>query len=187
MSVLERELLRAERDRQSVGLIMIDVDHFKKINDTPRARGRRCGAAHYRHWHCRHGATFDSVGRIGGEEFLIVAPNCDLGRAWELAERVRVHVASCSIMAGGFRSARQPQPGRGDERRLRQSWRSCYTQPTPPCTRPRMPDAIALSPALDALWLRARAVLRLPTATSGSDNNVPTQIAGVKTYLASLL
>jgi diguanylate cyclase (GGDEF)-like protein len=44
---------------------------------------------------------YDSVGRIGGEEFLIVAPNCDLGRAWELAERVRVHVDSCSIMAGG--------------------------------------------------------------------------------------
>jgi diguanylate cyclase (GGDEF)-like protein len=101
LSVLERELLRAERDRQSVGLIMIDVDHFKKINDT---RGHAAGDAVLRIIATGIAAMvrpYDSVGRIGGEEFLIVAPNCDLGRAWELAERVRVHVASCSIMAAG--------------------------------------------------------------------------------------
>jgi diguanylate cyclase (GGDEF)-like protein len=101
LSILERELLRAERDRQSVGLIMIDVDHFKKINDT---RGHAAGDAVLRIIASGIAAMvrpYDSVGRIGGEEFLIVAPNCDLGRAWELAERVRVHVASCSIMAGG--------------------------------------------------------------------------------------
>lgn len=101
LNVLERELLRAERDRQSVGLIMIDVDHFKKINDT---RGHAAGDAVLRIIATGIAAMvrpYDSVGRIGGEEFLIVAPNCDLGRAWELAERVRVHVASCSIMAAG--------------------------------------------------------------------------------------
>ncbi len=101
LSILERELLRAERDRQSVGLIMIDVDHFKKINDT---RGHAAGDAVLRIIATGIAAMvrpYDSVGRIGGEEFLIVAPNCDLGRAWELAERVRVHVDSCSIMAGG--------------------------------------------------------------------------------------
>ena len=101
LGILDRELLRAERDRQSVGLIMIDVDHFKKINDT---RGHAAGDAVLRIIATGIAAMvrpYDSVGRIGGEEFLIVAPNCDLGRAWELAERVRVHVASCSIMAAG--------------------------------------------------------------------------------------
>jgi diguanylate cyclase (GGDEF)-like protein len=44
---------------------------------------------------------YDSVGRCGGEEFLIVAPGCDLAETWELAERVRTHVAGCSIIVGG--------------------------------------------------------------------------------------
>ena len=42
MSILERELMRAERDQQPIGLIMIDVDHFKSINDT---RGHSAGDA----------------------------------------------------------------------------------------------------------------------------------------------
>lgn len=101
LSILDRELLRAERDRQSVGLIMIDVDHFKRINDT---RGHAAGDAVLRIIATGIAAMvrpYDSVGRIGGEEFLIVAPNCDVGQTWELAERVRLHVANCSIMAGG--------------------------------------------------------------------------------------
>jgi len=44
---------------------------------------------------------YDAVGRYGGEEFLIVAPGCRLAEAVELAERVRSHVAGCSIMVGG--------------------------------------------------------------------------------------
>jgi diguanylate cyclase (GGDEF)-like protein len=44
---------------------------------------------------------YDSVGRYGGEEFLIIAPGCGLGETWELAERVRTHVARSSIMAAG--------------------------------------------------------------------------------------
>jgi diguanylate cyclase (GGDEF)-like protein len=101
LGILERELLRAERDRQSVGLIMIDVDHFKHINDT---RGHPAGDAVLRIIATGIAAMvrpYDSVGRIGGEEFLIVAPNCDLGETWELAERVRLHVAGCRIMADG--------------------------------------------------------------------------------------
>lgn len=101
LGILERELLRAERDGQSVGLIMIDVDHFKHINDT---RGHPAGDAVLRIIATGIAAMvrpYDSVGRIGGEEFLIVAPNCDLGETWELAERVRLHVAGCRIMADG--------------------------------------------------------------------------------------
>jgi diguanylate cyclase (GGDEF)-like protein len=101
LGILERELLRGERDRQTIGLIMIDVDHFKKINDT---RGHAAGDAVLRIIATGIAAMvrpYDSVGRMGGEEFLIVAPNCDLGQTWELAERVRQHIANCSIMADG--------------------------------------------------------------------------------------
>jgi len=101
IEILERELLRAERDRQPVGVIMTDVDHFKNVNDS---RGHAAGDAVLRIISSGIAAMvrpYDSVGRYGGEEFLIVAPGCGLGETVELAERVRAHVSGCSIMAGG--------------------------------------------------------------------------------------
>jgi diguanylate cyclase (GGDEF)-like protein len=101
LGILERELLRAERDRSPVGLIMIDVDHFKAVNDS---RGHAAGDTVLRIIASGIAAVvrpYDSVGRYGGEEFLIVAPGCGITETWELAERVRVHVAGCNIIAGG--------------------------------------------------------------------------------------
>jgi diguanylate cyclase (GGDEF)-like protein len=100
MDILERELLRAERDQQPVGVIMADVDHFKAVNDS---HGHAAGDAVLRIISSGMAAMvrpYDSVGRYGGEEFLIIAPGCGLGETWELAERVRSHVAHCKIMAG---------------------------------------------------------------------------------------
>ena len=101
LAILERDLLRAERDQEPVGLIMIDVDHFKAINDS---RGHAAGDTVLRIIASSIAAVvrpYDSVGRCGGEEFLIVAPGCALAETWELAERVRSHVAGCSIMVAG--------------------------------------------------------------------------------------
>ena len=101
LSILERELMRAERDQQPIGLIMIDVDHFKSINDT---RGHAAGDAVLRIIASGTAAMvrpYDSVGRYGGEEFLIVAPGCGITETWELAERIRAHVAGCAINVGG--------------------------------------------------------------------------------------
>jgi diguanylate cyclase (GGDEF)-like protein len=101
LDILERDLLRAERDHEPVGLIMIDVDHFKAINDS---RGHAAGDTVLRIIASGIAAVvrpYDSVGRCGGEEFLIVAPGCGLAEAWDLAERVRNHIAGCSIMLAG--------------------------------------------------------------------------------------
>jgi diguanylate cyclase (GGDEF)-like protein len=101
LEILARELLRAERDQQPVGVIMIDVDHFKAINDS---RGHAAGDAALRIIASGIASMvrpYDAVGRYGGEEFLIVAPGCRLAEAVELAERVRSHVAGCSIMVRG--------------------------------------------------------------------------------------
>jgi len=101
LETLERELLRSERNHQPVGVIMIDVDHFKAVNDS---RGHGAGDTVLRIIASGIAAMvrpYDSVGRYGGEEFLIVAPGCGPAETWELAERVRTHVARCSIMAGG--------------------------------------------------------------------------------------
>src|SRR5579863_1696520 len=101
LEILDRELLRAERDATPVGVIMADVDHFKAINDE---RGHAAGDSVLRILATAMAAVvrpYDSVGRYGGEEFLIVAPNCNLAETWELAERVRAHVAACNINAAG--------------------------------------------------------------------------------------
>ena len=86
---LSKELARAEREQSPLGLILLDIDHFKRINDTlGHSRGdevlqqvaQRLTAAI---------RPYDSVGRYGGEEFLIVAPNCNLPETFKLAERIR--------------------------------------------------------------------------------------------------
>jgi len=101
LTILDRELLRAERDNEPVGLIMADVDHFKNINDS---RGHAAGDSVLRIIASSMAAVvrpYDSVGRYGGEEFVIVAPSCGLAETCELAERVRAHVAACNIVVGG--------------------------------------------------------------------------------------
>lgn len=100
LDILNRELLRAERDGQPVGVIMADLDHFKAINDT---RGHAAGDIVLRIIASSVAAVvrpYDSVGRYGGEEFLIVAPGCGLKETWELAERVRTHITACNISVG---------------------------------------------------------------------------------------
>jgi diguanylate cyclase (GGDEF)-like protein len=101
LGIFERELQRSERDHQPVGLIIADIDHFKQINDS---RGHVAGDGVLRVIASGIAAVvrpYDSVGRYGGEEFLIVAPGCGLAETWELAERIRAHVAGCDIVVGG--------------------------------------------------------------------------------------
>jgi diguanylate cyclase (GGDEF)-like protein len=91
----------AERHGQSVGVLMVDVDHFKAVNDTLghdsgdvvlRAVASRLADA------CR---LEDVAGRWGGEEFLVVAPLTDHVGVAELGERVRKFVADGPVTIDG--------------------------------------------------------------------------------------
>jgi two-component system cell cycle response regulator len=85
---LERELTRAVRTEQPVNLLMLDIDHFKKINDT---LGHQTGDAVLRGVAQRLSETVragDVVARYGGEEFAIVMPNAAIQDAVLLADRV---------------------------------------------------------------------------------------------------
>ncbi len=86
--VLEREMLRAQRYGTPLSLMLVDIDHFKTLND---AQGRVIGDAVLREVASRLGATLrknDAIARWNGEEFLILAPETDLERAAILAERL---------------------------------------------------------------------------------------------------
>jgi diguanylate cyclase (GGDEF)-like protein len=92
-AILERELERAARGRESLALIMVDLDHFKKLNDL---HGHQVGDEVLRTVgdtllsSCRQ---FDTVARYGGEEFVLVMPNCEPTEAAAAAERLRTWVA----------------------------------------------------------------------------------------------
>ncbi len=80
---------------------MTDLDHFKHVNDT---YGHLVGDAVLREAARRLSASpraYDSVGRYGGEEFLVVAPNCGAAGGAELAERLRQSICGMPIDVPG--------------------------------------------------------------------------------------
>jgi two-component system, cell cycle response regulator len=97
MAVLEKELSRAVREGQSLAVMMVDIDHFKSVNDN---HGHHAGDIVIRETARKLIASirpYDSSGRYGGEEFVVVAPGCDLDSAVSLAERVREAVLAQDI------------------------------------------------------------------------------------------
>ncbi len=98
---LERDLSRASRDGSSVGVVMADIDHFKAFNDT---HGHLVGDEVLREVSRRMRRTvrrYDSVGRYGGEEFLVIFPGCDRALTRMLAERLRRAIADAPVQLEG--------------------------------------------------------------------------------------
>jgi len=98
------ELARAQRDRQPVACLMIDVDHFKRINDS---YGHLAGDAVLREVARRIDDQMrlsDTGARFGGDEFAIVLPRGALGDGERVAMRVLEAVRSQPIAVGGDRS-----------------------------------------------------------------------------------
>jgi diguanylate cyclase (GGDEF)-like protein len=100
--ILEREVARARRNATSLALIMGDVDHFKAINDQ---HGHLAGDEVLREMARRLRASLrasDAVCRYGGEEFVIVAPDCTIDNAMRLAERFREAVSAQPILVASL-------------------------------------------------------------------------------------
>lgn len=97
LSRVDEELLRAVRYRRQLSVVMVDLDHFKRLNDT---YGHVAGDTVLRQVARRladHIRTVDVVGRFGGEEFLLVLPETGPDAAAALAEKLRRIVAGTPI------------------------------------------------------------------------------------------
>jgi diguanylate cyclase (GGDEF)-like protein len=98
---LAEEVVRARRLKSSLGVIVMDIDHFKRVND---AFGHAAGDAVLREITTRLSAQlreYDMLGRIGGEEFLLVAPVTELDALMHLAERLRLAVCERPVVHEG--------------------------------------------------------------------------------------
>jgi diguanylate cyclase (GGDEF)-like protein len=94
METLEAEIERCRRYRRPLAVAMIDIDHFKRFNDT---FGHLAGDEVLRRLAAIFRASLrsaDFAARYGGEEFLIVLPETDAATAAEIAERIRARVAA---------------------------------------------------------------------------------------------
>ncbi len=99
----ERAMAAARRTGAALALAMLDVDHFKSVND---GYGHDAGDTVLKVLAdtLRQGVrASDLVGRIGGEEFAVLCPGSDLAGGAELAERLRRAVEALEIVAGGGR------------------------------------------------------------------------------------
>jgi len=102
-ATLGRELIRCQREGQPLALIMIDIDHFKRVNDHA---GHPVGDEVLRRVAFLLGhdsRASDVVCRHGGEEFLLMLPNMPLGAALQRAEHYRASLAGSTLLIEGQR------------------------------------------------------------------------------------
>jgi diguanylate cyclase (GGDEF)-like protein/PAS domain S-box-containing protein len=96
----EQEMRRARRFARDMTVMMIDIDHFKPINDQ---HGHAVGDAVIQGVVKRALESLrqsDSIGRIGGEEFAVLLPETSLMAAYDVADRLRMHMQERPIIAG---------------------------------------------------------------------------------------
>ena len=97
LAALEREFSRGGREDKAATIILADIDHFKRVNDT---LGHAAGDEVLKEVARRLKLTlrpYDVVGRYGGEEFLLILPGCNLAVGARRADEIRKLVANTPI------------------------------------------------------------------------------------------
>jgi diguanylate cyclase (GGDEF)-like protein len=100
LALLAREHQRAERYKTGFSLLMLDIDHFKRINDT---HGHHVGDDAIKAMTraaTRSLRPSDVIGRVGGEEFVVLLPHTEETGAIAVAERIRAAVGAVTVPAG---------------------------------------------------------------------------------------
>ena len=132
---LEEETVRAARYKRELSLIMVDIDHFKAVNDD---HGHQAGDQVLKAFAGvirQSTRQNDCAGRYGGEEFMILLPETSLGDANDFAERLRISVYELSVDIGtaepirisaSFGVSCFPDPADSCEQLIRQADQAMY-------------------------------------------------------------
>ena len=132
--LLEQAIAREERQKGRFALLLLDIDHFKKLNDTfghPAGDAALKSTAHAFEGRLRKG---DQAARFGGEEFVAILPGADEAGALHLADRIRSAVQQSELVFEGARlsvtislgAAVWPQDGQDEETLLASADRALY-------------------------------------------------------------
>jgi len=104
-SLLKDEIARTQRFKRPVSLLMLDIDHFKRVNDT---YGHQAGDAILKGLSdllVKQARAVDRVCRYGGEEFMVILPETDAAMAMQIAERLRAEVERQPFGINGGKTA----------------------------------------------------------------------------------
>lgn len=94
-----REIVRCERENSTISLVFIDIDHFKKVNDSyghPTGDRTLARVAQILKRVCR---PYDIIARWGGEEFIALLPNTSVQEAFQFSERFRKEIEKQTFQA----------------------------------------------------------------------------------------
>ena len=100
MSLAQHELGRSQRYGGKLSLLMVDIDHFKRVNDSHGHRTGDLVLAAVSEQIRKALRDADIAGRLGGEEFAVMLPETGLGGAILVAERLRQQIATQAIDIG---------------------------------------------------------------------------------------
>jgi diguanylate cyclase (GGDEF)-like protein len=98
LDILDKAVARHQRDNEGLALAFADLDHFKQVNDV---HGHAAGDAVLCEVARRMGQVlrpYDSLGRYGGEELIVILPGCGDASALDIAERIRKNVCAEPIL-----------------------------------------------------------------------------------------
>jgi diguanylate cyclase (GGDEF)-like protein len=130
--VLAKEFQRATRYGRELSLLLLDLDHFKEIND---AHGHQIGDRVLTEFSRQLTAMIrdnvDLAARYGGEEFCVILPETGLGEALKIAERIRrrvaeKHFADCLKLTVSIGVATFPQHAETSEQLIKAADLACY-------------------------------------------------------------
>jgi len=132
---LKRELARAQRSQSACAVVMIDLDHFKRVNDTYGHEGGDLVLKAASHAILQRVRASDVVCRYGGEELVLMLPDCSADEAEKCAEGIRASIGSIVIEHAGqtisgisasFGIAQWPGHGNGEQALLSAADRALY-------------------------------------------------------------
>lgn len=103
LSLSESEMVRAKRYGHPLGVLMLDIDHFKRINDNHGHAAGDLALQAVTAAVLRELRTVDIMGRLGGEEFAIILPETDAASTTQVAERIRIAVERAWVEASSTR------------------------------------------------------------------------------------